>query len=341
MKACVVKDSWGTENIRLTTRPDPIPETGEALIRIQAISINPRDLVMVQGGYGRIGGAIPMIPLCDGAGVIEGFGPDTDQGEFDTGMMVCPTYSRTWLSGLSSAQAYKGAHGGPVDGTACELFTVPVEALVKAPSHMTAAEAATLPCAAVTAWNALHDQGKIGIGDTVLLQGTGGVSLFCLQIAKILGANVIMTSSSDEKLEKVKALGADHIINYRKDENWHRTVMGITEGKGVDHVVDVGGASTLDKATACIRHSGSISLIGVLGGGQAELGLGRVVTRNLRLQGVTVGSRESFAAMAQAFDDHKVKPVLDHEPFDFGDLGKALQDQTRGVHFGKKTCILG
>jgi NADPH:quinone reductase-like Zn-dependent oxidoreductase len=258
---------------------------------------------MCQGGYGRMGGELPLVPLCDGAGEVVGLGENVDG--FAEGDMVVPSFSRTWLSGTSSATTHLGAHGGPLDGTAQELMCVPAEAVVKAPAHMTAEEAATLPCAAVTAWNAVAEQGGVRAGDAVLLQGTGGVSLFAMQFAKMHGAIAIVTSSSDEKLERVKALGADHVINYRSDPDWHKSARKITGGAGVDHVVEVGGAGTLERSIGAVRPSGTISLIGVLSGIGAELALGRVVTQNVRLQGVTVGSREMFARMARAASGSK------------------------------------
>lgn len=344
MKVMLVDKDWGTENLKPVERPDPKPGPGEALLRMEAVSINPRDLIMVKGGYGRVGGGLPLVPLCDGSGTIVGFGPGGEEKAQSLGMkegdLVCPAYSRTWMTGLYSKESSKGAHGGPLDGTAQEYFTIPVEALVKAPSHMTPEEAATLPCAAVTAWNAVVDQGAIGNGGSILLQGTGGVSLFALQIAKMKGATTYLISSSDEKLARASALGADHCINYRTTPDWHKTILQMTDGRGVDQVVDIGGAETLNKATACTRHSGTISLIGVLGGNTVELGLGRVVTRNLRLQGVTVGSRESFAAMAQAFEEASLKPVLDDQRFEFEDLPAALESLPSGRHFGKRVCRL-
>lgn len=338
MKAMVLDGDWGTENIKLRERPDPEPGPGELVIAIKAVSINPRDRIMCLGGYGRMGGSLPLVPLCDGAGEVVALGEGV--AAFAEGDLVIPAFSRTWLQGTSSPTSHLGGHGGPLDGTAREKMLIPADAVVKAPAHMTAEEAATLPCAAVTAWNAIAEQGRVRASDTVLLQGTGGVSLFALQFARMHGAQVIVTSSSDEKLERVRALGADHLINYRSDPDWHKTARDITGGRGVDHVVEVGGAGTLEKSIGAIRPSGTISLIGVLGGAAGEISLGRVVTQNVRLQGITVGSCEMLARMARAMEAHGTRPVIDEHRFALEDLGAALDALPEGRHFGKVVCRL-
>lgn len=333
MKAMVIRDEWGPDNIKAEARPDPEPGPGELVIAMKAISINPRDLIMSQGGYGRMGGALPLVPLCDGAGTVAALGEGVTG--FAEGDLVVPHYSRTWMHGTTSAMHQAGAHGGPLDGTAQEMFLVPSAAVVRAPRHMDAAQAATLPCAAVTAWNAIVDTGRTKAGDLVLLQGTGGVSLFALQFAKMHGAEVIITSSSDEKLEKARALGADHLINYKDQPDWHKEARTLAAGEGVDHVIEVGGADTLDKSIAAVRPGGLISMIGVLSGGGAEVNLGRVVTRHVRLQGVTLGSKQLFSDMCRAMELHRTVPVIDQARFALDDLGDALQSLTAGRHFGK------
>ncbi|MEL6281510.1 MAG: NAD(P)-dependent alcohol dehydrogenase [Pseudomonadota bacterium] len=337
MKAMRI-EAWGVENIRPIELPDPRPGPGEALLRMRAVSINPRDLIMAQGGYGRMAAQPPLIPLCDGAGEVIALG----EGAVGVavGDLVCPNYSRTWLQGLAHPTAHLGAHGGMIDGTACELMSIPAEALVKAPRHLSAREAATLPCAAVTAWNAIVEQGDVGEGDRVLIQGTGGVALFALQFAKLRGAEVILISSSAAKLETAGALGADHLINYRETERWDKAALEITGGVGVDHVVEVGGAGTLDKAINAVRPSGAISLIGVLGGGEAAVSLGKIVTRNIRLQGVTLGGRDMFERMAAAMAEHQIRPVIDEQDFELQELGQALANLSKGGHVGKVVCEL-
>jgi NADPH:quinone reductase-like Zn-dependent oxidoreductase len=212
---------------------------------------------------------------------------------------------------------------------------VPADALVKAPRHLSAAEAATLPCAAVTAWSALVEQGRLHAGLVVLVQGTGGVALFALQFAKLHGAEVILTSSSDAKLARASALGADHLINYRSEPEWHERARAITGRRGVDHIVEIGGAATLERSLAAIGANGTISLIGVLGGNTPQFALGRVVTRNVRLQGVTVGSRATFEAMVRAMEIAGTRPVLDERRFAFEEVGQALAALPEGRHFGK------
>ena len=338
MKVMVLDGNWGTQNLSLVERPDPQPGPGEVVVEIEAISINPRDKIQCEGGYGRQGGSLPMVPLCDGAGRVSMLGDGVT--EFQIGDLVIPAFSRNWMSGTIGSSSSAGAHGGPLDGTAQEKFLIPAAALVRAPAHLSAREAATLPCAALTAWNALIGQGGLLPGQTVLLQGTGGVSLFALQIAKLIGARVIMISSSDEKLERAQALGADHGVNYRTFPDWHEPVREILGGQGLDHVVEIGGGDTLSKSLKLIKPSGVISLIGVLGGALPKLDLGRVVTRNIRLQGVTVGSRELLDQMARAFEANAIHPVIETQGFAFDQLGAALDGLAKGQHFGKVVCTL-
>ena len=339
MKAMRIEGDWGLENLKQVDLPDPQPGPGEVVIGMEAVSINPRDLILASGGYGRVGGTLPLVPLCDGAGKIVAIGEGVE--DFAVGDLVCPTFSRRWMRGLANTDAYKGAHGGPVDGTAQEMMLIPANAVVRAPKHLSAEEAATLPCAAITAWNALAEQGDVKPGDKILLQGTGGVSLFSLLFAKAMGAEVYLISSSDEKLERAKAMGADHLLNYRDVPDWHKSILKMTDGKGVDHVIEVGGSGTLEKSTAVVRYSGTVSMIGVLGGASGEFGLGRVVTRNLRLQGVTCGSKEMFENMVRAMELHQIRPPIDpaHE-FQLKDLPKALKSLSEGKHFGKIVGIV-
>ncbi len=331
-----IKGEWGPEHIKPATRPDPEPGPGEVIVAIKAVAINPRDLILSRRGYGRFSGSLPLIPLCDGAGEIIAVGDGVSRVEI--GDFVCPIFSQNWMQGTFADNSFDGVLGGPRDGTMQEKMCLSEEGVVKAPQHMSFAEAATLPCAAVTAWNALVEQGGIKAGDTVLILGTGGVSLFALQIAKMQGARIIATSSSDKKLARVKEMGADHVINYRSNPDWHKTVREITNGRGVDHVVEVGGAGTLEKSISSVRVSGAISIIGVLAGAAAEVNLGRVVTQNIRLQGITVGGRAAMEAMIRAMDLHKTKPVLDENQFEFEALGEALLALPKGNHFGKVVC---
>ncbi len=337
MKVMQIQDEWGPDNIKLSERPDPKPAGGEIVIEIKATAINPRDLILSQRGYGHHSGNLPIIPLADGAGFV----CDVGEGsvKFKIGDLVCPIYNRYWHTGTSDISHYGGSHGGPLDGTQCERMLIPESAVVRAPFHMTPAEAATLPVAALTSWNAIVEQGKAKAGDVILLQGTGGVSIFALQIAKMIGAETILISSSDDKLARAKALGADHIINYYDNPDWHRTAREITNGKGVDQIIEIGGTGTLNQSIKAVRPSGTLSLIGVLTGVSGEINLGRVVTQNICLQGITVGSRKMFENMVRAFEKNQIKPVIDNEAtFAFDDLGKALAALPLGKHFGKVIC---
>lgn len=337
MRVMQIEDEWGLDHIKLAERPDPEPGAGEVVLRMKAASLNFRDTVLVNRGYGRRSGELPLVPVSDGAGEVIALGDGVTS--LEVGDLVCPAFSQTWISGPFNERSWAGTLGGPIDGTMQEMMCLRADALVKAPSHMSAAEAATLPCAAMTAWNALVGQGNLQAGDIVVIQGTGGVSLFGLQIAKMTGAEVILTSSSDEKLEKGKAMGADHLINYREVAEWGRAVLEITGGRGADHVVEVGGAGTLAQSIRAIRPSGTVSLIGVLSGAGGEINLGPVVTQNVSLQGITVGSRDMLAEMCRAFELHRLRPAVDPENgFAFEDLDQALRDFPEGKHFGKVVC---
>jgi NADPH:quinone reductase-like Zn-dependent oxidoreductase len=335
MRALEISGAWGLDNIQPVTRPEPEAGPGEVVIGMKAISINPHDRIVAMGGYGRHA-SLPLVPLCDGAGVIVDIGSGVSG--FSEGELVCPAYSRTWLHGTVARDSYPGAHGVAIDGTAQELFVIPAEAVVRAPKHLMAREAATLPLAAVTAWNAIVEQGRVRADDRILIQGTGGVALFALQFAKMHGAEAIVISSSDRKLERVRHLGADHTINYRSNPDWENTVRDITNGEGVDNIVDVGGAGTLGKSLACVAPSGTISVIGILGGIAGEINLGPMVTRNIRLQGITVGSRDMFRNMVQAMELHQTRPVIHDTSFAFDEVGAALATLPEGLHFGKLVC---
>src|SRR5262249_37324980 len=246
-------------------------------------------------GYGRRSGNLPLVLVSDGAGIVEAVGAGVTRAK--AGDLVCPAFSQTWFSGTFHEAVWQGTLGGPLDGTMQEYMCLSEQGVVKAPAHLSALEAATLPCAALTAWNAVVEQGATQAGDVVLIQGTGGVSLFALIFAKMHGAETILISSSDEKLERAKPLGADHLINYKATPDWGKAAREISGGRGVDDVVEVGGAGTLERSVRAVRPSGVVSLIGVLAGGAGELNLGPIVTQNIRLQGITVGSRELFEAM--------------------------------------------
>lgn len=337
MKVMEVAGGWGFDYLRQGERSDPEPGPGEIVIRMKAASINYRDFLMVQGGYGSRAGPLPLIPLSDGVGVVEAVGPGVERVK--VGDRVCPTFFQSWLAGPPSAERFSAPLGGPLPGVMQELMLLLAEGVVHAPAHLTDAQAATLNCAGLTAWSAVVTQGDVKPGDAVLVQGTGGVSMFALQFAKLRGAQVIATSSSDAKLAKARALGADWTINYRETPEWGKKARALTDGRGVDLVVEVGGAGTLRESLRATRIGGTIALIGVLSGASSDLNLAHVVMQNIRLQGVTVGSLEMFEEMARAVAAHKLVPAVDERIFPWTALREALEALPMGLHFGK-TCLL-
>ena len=246
-------------------------------------------------------------------------------------------FSQTWIDGPPSAEKLSGTVGGPLDGTLAEQMVLSAEGLVPLPEHLTDVEAATLPCAAVTAWSALVEQGSVVAGDVVVVQGTGGVSIFALQFAQLLGARVIVTSSSDVKLERARELGAWQTINYTDDPTWGKTARRLTDGVGVDHVVEVGGAGTLEQSLKAVRVGGQVSVIGVLSGVASEINIIPILMQNVRLQGILVGSREGFERMNRAIASHELRPVVDRT-FGFDDAPAAFHHMASASHFGK-ICI--
>jgi NADPH:quinone reductase-like Zn-dependent oxidoreductase len=331
MKVMQIQDSWSPDSIKRAERPVPEPGAGEVLLRMEAASLNYRDYVMAHGGYGRRGGKLPLVPCSDGAGRVIATGPGVSR--VAVGDLVCPIFSQTWWSGPFREAHWPGTLGGPRDGVMREYMALGEEGVVRAPRHLDAVQAAALPCAGVTAWNAVVAQGRVKAGDVVLVQGTGGVSLFALLFAKMHGARVIATSSSDAKLERVRAMGADHVVNYRSNPDWHKVAREVTDGMGVDLVVEVAG--TVDASVRAVRTSGTLALIGVLAGATAQLSLGAVVTQNICLQGVTVGSRDLFDAMVRAMELHGTEPPIDARRFAFEEVGEAIKALARGEHFGK------
>lgn len=335
MKVWELKDAFGLGNLVLGERPDPLPGHGEVKLRMRAASLNFRDLVVIKGEYGRHI-ETPLIPLSDGVGEITAVGEGVTR--FKPGDRVATMFFQGWAGGAPAAgKMAPTTLGGPLDGTLAEAMVLKVEGVAAVPEHMTDEEGATLPCAGLTAWSALVTEGGVGPGDRVLIQGTGGVSVFALHFAGMLGAETIVTSSSDAKLDRVREMGADHTINYSTEPDWDKAVKDLTGGIGVDHVVEVGGAKTLDKSLRAVRAGGTVSLIGVLSGPIAEFTLPLAVMRQVRMQGVTVGSRESFEAMARAMEKHRSRPVVDRV-FAFDEAPEALDHLAGGGHLGK-VCI--
>jgi NADPH:quinone reductase-like Zn-dependent oxidoreductase len=334
MRVMQIEGEWSPDHIRPAERPDPKPGRGEVLLKMEAASLNYRDVVMARRGYGRRSGELPLVPLSDGAGRVTAVGEGVTRVK--VGDLVCPTFCQGWTSGTIREWHWPGTLGGPRDGVMQEYMVLSAEGVVRAPGHYDAVQAATLPCAAVTAWNAVVSQGHVKAGDVVVVQGTGGVSLFALQFAKLHGATVVATSSSDAKLERVKAMGADHLVNYTSNPDWAKVVREVTGGLGADLVVEVAG--TLDPSVRAARMSGTVALIGVLAGPTAPLALGLVVTQNIRLQGVSTGPRDIFEDMVRAIERHRLLPAVHDRLFAFEEVGQALKDLPKGEHFGKVCC---
>ena len=329
MKVLVVQSAFGTENLALVERPDPTPGAGQVLVRVHAASLNYRDLLIAKGQYNpKL--QLPRVLGSDAAGEVVAVGDGV--ARWKVGDRVANTFMPNWTDGAITDAAAKVTYGSDRDGVFAELVALDEQAVVAVPEHLSFEEAATLPCAAVTAWNALTTAGT-GPGTTVLLQGTGGVSIFALQFAKALGARAFITSSSDEKLTRVTALGADAGTNYRTNPDWEKWARQQTGGAGVDVVVEVGGAGTLDRSLKAVRVGGHIALIGVLAGGGTFNPM-PVLMKAVRLQGVFVGSRAMFEAMNALIAEKQLRPVIDRV-FPFAEAVAAFQHLERGAHFGK------
>ncbi|MFN9772668.1 MAG: zinc-dependent alcohol dehydrogenase family protein [Burkholderiales bacterium] len=335
MRVFQIEGEWGFDHLRLSTRPDPRPGPGQVLLRMKAASLNYRDLVVPDRGYGQYTGSLPLIPISDGVGEVVEVGAGTTRVK--VGDRVCPSFMQRWIGGELNLERITGSLGGPIDGVMADVKVLPEDGVSIVPPHLTDERAATLPCAALTAWSALVTEGRLRTGDRLLVQGTGGVALFALQFAKLAGAHVTVISSSDDKLERAKALGADAGINYVAEPEWAKASRAITGGAGFDHILELGGERTLPQSLRCIRPGGTISMIGVLSGGTMSASLGLVVTRQVRLQGITVGSRDGFEAMLRAIGQHRLEPVVDRV-FAFEQLKDAMAHLKAGAHFGK-VCI--
>jgi len=331
MNVIEIQQQFGLDSLAVAERPQPEPGRGQVLIRVRAVSLNFRDLMTVKGQYNPKQ-PLPLIPCSDGAGEVVEVGEGVDRVR--PGDRVAGIFAQRWLGGEARPEFRTSTLGGPLDGMAAEYVVLDQEGLVPIPDHLDFDQAATLPCAAVTAWNAVVEQGRVGPGDTVLVQGTGGVSMFALQFAKAAGAAVIATSSSDDKLKRARDLGADHGINYRDCPEWGRKVLELTGGRGVDQVVEVGGAGTLMQSIQAVRVAGTISVIGVLSGVATEIDVRPVLMKGVRLHGVFVGPREMFEDMNRTIARHRLEPVIDRV-FAFDEFRSALEHMQAGRHFGK------
>ncbi len=334
MKAYILDESVkGVGAWKMTTLPDPIPGPEEVLINVRATSINYRDLRVAKGSYGK-NLKKKCIPLSDGAGEVLALGEKVSQ--FKVGDRVAAGFFQSWKAGQIQASDHNTALGGAIDGMLAEKVVLHSSGLVKIPEHLSFEEAATLPCAGVTAWNALMESsGPLKPGATILTLGTGGVSIFAMQFAKIAGLQVIGTSSSDAKLSRLQSLGlAAHGINYKNVTNWQHDVNSLTHGEGVDQVIEVGGAGTLSRSLDSVKTGGIVSLIGVLTGTEDQINPWLILKKSIRLQGIFVGSTAMFTAMNRALEIHNLRPIID-EVFSFDQANEALAKLESGSHFGK------
>lgn len=338
MRAMEIKGGFGIDNVRLAERAVPKAGPGQVVIRMKAASLNYRDLITVSGMYGP-GQKLPLVPLSDGSGEVVEVGAGVTR--LKLGDRVAPGFFQGWISGGPEPERLGvTALGGALDGCAQEYLCLSEEGVSKAPANLSHEEIATLPCAALTAWRALVVEGRLKSGETVLVQGTGGVSIFALQFAKAAGARVIVTSSSDEKLERARTLGADGLINYKKTPEWAKEARRLTGGRGVDHVVEVGGAETFPQAITAARVGGHVAVIGVLSGFVKDVNLGAIMGQNIRISGITVGSRAHFEDMVRAIETNDIHPVIDKR-FPLEELPAALKTMQGASHFGKIVLSIG
>lgn len=330
MRAYYLPKAGAIEDLTLTALETPRPARRQVLVRMRAASLNYRDLLVATGRYGKAEVRPGLVPLSDGAGEVAAVGPDVTRVK--EGDRVAGIFMQGWIAGPPDESYRATALGGSIDGVLAEYVLFEEEGLVHLPEHLSFEEGACLPCAGVTAWNALTALRPVGPEQTVLLLGTGGVSIFALQFAHAAGARVIVTSSSDEKLARAKELGAAEGVNYRTHPDWEKEVWALTGKRGVDHVVEVGGAGTLPKSIAATRVGGAVHLIGVLTGGQIDPL--PVMQKAIDLRGVFVGSREMFEAMNRAVAFHRIQPVIDRV-FPFEEAQAAYRHLESQAHLGK------
>jgi NADPH:quinone reductase-like Zn-dependent oxidoreductase len=331
MRAYELK-ATGLENLTRTERRPARPGAGEVLVRVRAASLNYRDLLIVSGRYGRVTPRFPLIPLSDGAGEVVALGPGTSR--LAVGDRVVGSFFPGWIDGPPDAQKQAAALGGSVDGVLSEEMVLPEAAAVPVPEALSFEEAATLPCAGVTAWVSLVVLGKLAAGETVLALGTGGVSIYALQIARALGARVILTSRSDDKLARGKALGADETINYRRTPAWDERARELTGGRGVDHILEVVGAETLPRSLRALRDGGQLALVGLLGGARGDPKVAAEHGRGIRVDPIYVGSAADLRALCDTVARRNLRPVVDRV-FGFEEARAAYEHLQSGRHLGK------
>ena len=335
MKQIQLSKPGGLDNLKVIETDNPNLNSNEVLLKVSASSLNYHDLMVA---LGLIPTEDKRVPLSDAAGEIIEIGNEVTK--WKSGDQVMSMCFPNWVSGAPKYELLSFI-GDNQDGYATEYIAIPETALTKIPNNLNLKEAATLPCAGLTAWRALVDEGKLKAGESVLVQGTGGVSVFALQLAKTYGATVIATSSSEEKLEKLKALGADHLINYKTHPEWGKEVLKLTNNEGVDHVVEVGGAGTFSESVRCTKLAGHIALIGVLSGPSvSEIILPRIFLKQIRLSGIAMANQDSQIAMVDYLEKNEIKPEFS-DSFELGDLAAAFQHQIDNKHFGKISIDIG
>jgi NADPH:quinone reductase-like Zn-dependent oxidoreductase len=334
MQVYELRGGFGFDHLIRSERPEPEPGPGQVRVRVSAVSLNYRDLMMVRGEYNPRQ-PLPLVPVSDGVGLVEALGPGV-QG-IAVGDRVAGLFAQRWSAGPPTAEALRSTLGGPRDGMLAEQVLLDAQGVVPVPEHLDDVEAATLPCAALTAWSALVTLGRVRAGDTVLVQGTGGVSSFALDFARMHGARVIATTGSPHKQADLRERGAWQVLDHRADPQWGKAARALTGGEGVDHVVEVGGVGTLAQSLRAVRLGGTVSLIGVLAGSTADLGLTPVLMGQIRVQGILVGHREGFLAMTRAIAQHGLRPRIDRV-FGFHEAHAAFEHLASGAHQGK-VCI--
>jgi NADPH:quinone reductase-like Zn-dependent oxidoreductase len=323
--------SFGIDHLEMKKRALPEPARGQVLVKVHAVSLNYRDLLVVLGKYNpKL--PLPRIPCSDGAGEVAAIGEGVTRVK--VGQRVAGIFMQNWIDGPPDAAKQRGALGGDIDGMLAEYVVLHEEGVVTVPEHLSWDEAATLPCAAVTAWNAVVHAGGIKAGDTVVIQGTGGVSIFALQFSRLLGARVLGTSSSDEKLDRARGLGLDAGVNYRQQADWAKWVLDQTEGRGADLVVEVGGAGTFAQSLKAVRTGGCVAQIGVLSQATEPFQVGPLLHKQIHVRGIYVGARRDFEEMNRAIAQHRLQPVVD-KAFNFDDARHALSLMESAAHFGK------
>ena len=333
MKVVEIRDGYGVDSLKLAERPDPVPGLGQVVLKMRAFSINYRDLLVVNG-VGRWKPPLGRIPLSDGVGIVAAVGNGVSR--LKIGDRVAPIFYPKWLEGGVAEEKMGQALGGAAaDGVLAEYTLFDESSVVYVPAHLTDEEAATLPCAGVTAWSALIPFGDFSPGESAVILGTGGVSIFALQFARLRGARVIVTSSSDQKLARAKELGAAAVINYKATSDWPKAVLELTDGMGADYVVDTVGG--LKEAIAALRRGGTAAFVGLLIGMTSEFDLVTFMGKCARVQAVDVGSRAMVEAMNKAIAFHAIRPVVDRV-FGFGEAREALNYLREARHFGK-VCL--